>query len=94
MLISLSNYTQSKTTIPTFRLIAHLIENRYANVKASKIDQRLTAFYNEFNANYAAPILESHVNIILGKKTKFVGTKTLCYSIKLLCTAIKDEGTR
>ena len=77
------------------RFIAYLIENRYANVdKSREMDQKMVAFYNEFSTNYSWPILESHLAIVIGKKEKFVGTKTFCASLKLLCTAIKYKETR
>ena len=58
------------------------------------MDQKMATFCDEFSQAYAWPILESHLNIVMGKKTKFVGTKTFCSSLKVLCTAIKYAPTR
>ena len=54
----------------------------------------MRTFREEFQQHYAWPILESHLQIVMNKKVKFVGTKTLCSSLKLLCTAIKQEKAR
>lgn len=55
---------------------------------------KMRTFCEEFKEKYAWPILESHLKIVINKKSQFVGTKTLCSSLKLLCTAIKYEKTR
>jgi hypothetical protein len=36
----------------------------------------------EFEKNYSVPLLQSHLRIIQARKNKFVGTKTLCGSLK------------
>src|SRR5690349_9557823 len=51
-------------------------------------------FCEEFDNNYAAPIIQSHLNIALAKKTNFVGTKTLSAALKLLTIALKTQRTR
>jgi hypothetical protein len=63
-------------------------------VNTSKSDQATANFCAEFDKNYAWPILESHLNIALSKRSKFVGTKTLCASLKLLSSTIKVQRTR
>lgn len=49
---------------------------------------------DEFDQHYSLPILESHLKILLSKKTNFVGAKTLCSSIKLIQIALKCKKTR
>lgn len=51
-------------------------------------------FMAEFEQNYSIPLLESHLQIIQARKTKFVGNKTLCGSLKYLQVAMKGKQTR
>lgn len=51
-------------------------------------------FLNEFDNNYAMPIIQSHLNIALAKKTNFVGTRTLSSALKLLTISLKTQRTR
>jgi hypothetical protein len=71
-----------------------LFENRYGNVHTNSGSKQMEAFYYEFDANYAAPLLESHLKLVLSKRNCFVGTKTLCSSLKFVQIALKHKKTR
>jgi hypothetical protein len=63
-------------------------------VNRSKDDASSERFCKEFDCQYAWSILEAHLNIVMGRKSKFVGTKTICASLKLLCSTLKVQRTR
>jgi hypothetical protein len=63
-------------------------------VNRSKNDVSTENFCKEFDNQYAWPILESHLNVVFARKSRFVGTKAICASLKLLCSAIKVQRTR
>lgn len=71
-----------------------LFENRYGNTKVSTGKKKLEAFYDEFDRNYAAPLLEAHLKLVISKRNMFVGTKTLCSAMKFVHTALKHKNTR
>lgn len=52
------------------------------------------AFYYEFDRNYSAPLLESHIKLILSKRTNFVGTKTLVSALKFMQIALRCKRSR
>jgi hypothetical protein len=77
--------------IPTFNsYTAKLIENRYGTVSASQGDKVADNYCKEFEFNYAAPLIDSHLKILIDKKTNFVGTKTLCSALKFIQTSLKS----
>lgn len=95
MLRSPSNCFKSKILITNVnRYTAILIENRYGNVTKNTQKKEMVAFCEEFDNNYALPILQSHLNIVLAKKTNFVGTKTLSSALKLVTISLKTQRTR
>lgn len=66
------------------RYTAIYFENRYGNVQTQSGNKIQDAFFKEFEANYSPVLLKAHLDILLAKKTKFVGTKALCSAIKLI----------
>lgn len=66
------------------RYTATYFENRYGNVNSSSGNKVKDSFFTEFDRNYAAPLLESHMKLLLSKRTSFVGTKTLCSALKFI----------
>lgn len=44
--------------------------------------------------NHTNQILNSLLNVILAKRTNFVGTKTFCSALKVVQIAIKSKKTR
>jgi hypothetical protein len=92
---SLLNCFRSKILITNAnRYTAILIENRYGNVTKNTQKKEMIAFCQEFDQNYALPIIQSHLSIVLAKKTNFVGTKTLSSGLKLVTIALKTQRTR
>jgi len=62
----------------------------------STVDQKsdvTKAFGNYFMLNYSIPLLESHLPILLSRKTNFVGSKALNYAIKFISISIKRTNT-
>lgn len=57
-------------------------------------NRQLIAFCRYFEQHHLAQVLMSHLNIILSKRTQFVGTKTLCSALKTVQIAIKHSLTR
>lgn len=55
---------------------------------------QLRAFSEYFEQNHVAPVLQSHLAIILAKRTNFVGTKTLCGALKTVQIGLKFRPTR
>jgi hypothetical protein len=53
-------------------------------VKSSAGQNQSDVFFQEFDSTYASPILQSHLQIVLARASKFVGTKTLCSALKLV----------
>jgi hypothetical protein len=75
-----------------------LIENRYGtpgqqNTQNPQQAQNL-AFSKYFEQAHVGQVLQSHLNIILAKRQQFVGTKTLCMSLKSVQIGIKFQMTR
>lgn len=54
----------------------------------------MIAFCKEFDNNYAVPIIQSHLSIVMQKKTNYVGTKTLSSALKLITISLKTQRTR
>jgi len=50
-------------------------------------------FMENFSSTYSIPLLESHLQILLSRKTNFVGVKSLNYAIKFVAASIKRENT-
>lgn len=54
----------------------------------------LNAFTSYFEAHYVEQILSSHLQIIMDRRSKFVGTKTFCSALKTVQVGIKQTRTR
>ena len=54
----------------------------------------MNQFCSYFEQNHVAALLQSHLKIILAKRTSFVGTKTLCAALKAVQIALKFQATR
>lgn len=63
--------------------------------KPAHVEQKehITAFSKWFKENHSLPLLESHLQILLNKKTQFVGSKALSFAIKFLGAATKQKLT-
>ncbi len=49
----------------------------------------LNAFTGYFEAHHVESILRSHLQIIMDRRSKFVGTKTFCSALKTVQVGIK-----
>lgn len=90
--------SNKKTRRPIIRYTSLLIENRYGtpgqqNTQNPQQAQNL-AFCKYFEQAHVGQVLQSHLNIILAKRQQFVGTKTLCMSLKSVQIGIKFQITR
>lgn len=65
--------------------------SKYGNPKYS--DKKLEGFSKAFRQKYAVPLLESHLTILLRRKTNFVGSKSLNYAIKFVGQSTKMKQT-
>lgn len=70
----------------TYRLFS-----KYGNPKFS--DESLEEFSASFKAKYALPLLESHLQLVLKRKTHFVGSKALNFGIKYVSQSTKMPAT-
>ena len=66
----------------TARLFYRLFR-KYCNTKVS-FDGAATAYKQHFYENYAETLCETHLQILFKRKTNFVGSPTLSYSLRLL----------
>jgi hypothetical protein len=57
------------------------------------VDEKFEAFAKKFNTAFAVPLLESHLKIVLRRKTNYVGSKALNYAIKFCSQSTKLETT-
>lgn len=74
-----------------------MIENRYGtNQQAGATPQAVASnqFCRYFEANHVATVLQSHLAIIFAKRSRFVGTKTLCAALKTVQIGLKFQVTR
>jgi len=65
--------------------------SKYGNPKYA--DDKLADFSQGFREKYALPLLESHLTLVLRRKTNFVGNKALNYAIKYVGQATKMAAT-
>ena len=63
--------------------------------KPTHVEQKphITAFAKQFKENYSIGLLESHLQILMSRKTQFVGSKCLSFAIKFLGAATKQKNT-
>jgi len=72
--------------------MADTIAVRSGNTKSIRSGrEKQDRFRQEFDRNYAAPLCQTHINLIIRKKTQFVGVKTLNCSLRFLAKAINSK---
>ena len=81
-----------------FCVIRYIIDDS-ATTRAGKrtVDQNKQThsnFYKEFDQQFAAPLCNSHLQVLLSKKTQFVGTKTLNSSLRFVSMALNKIKMR
>jgi hypothetical protein len=63
-----------------------------SNIRANK--RSVDAFHTEFDQHYSAPLCQSHLKILVDRKTQFVGTKTLNSSLRFVAIALSKAKMR
>ena len=77
------------TAKTTYRMFMKYGDSKVVNQK----DKVALQFANYVMLNYSIPLLESHLPILLSRKSNFVGAKCLNYSIKFISQSIKRPNT-
>ena len=70
------------------------IASRSGNTRVKTNKRSLDSFFLEFDRDYATPLCNSHLKVLLSKKTQFVGTKTLNSSLRFVATALGKAKMR
>ena len=65
--------------------------SKYGNPKF--VDEKFADFSKKVLSTFAVPLLESHLQMVLRRKTHFVGSKTLNFAIKFVSQATKLPQT-
>lgn len=73
----------SKTTYRLF--------SKFGNPKY--VDEKFGNFSNKFRETFAIPLLESHLQIVIRRKTNYVGSKSLNFAIKYVQQSTKLPNT-
>lgn len=62
---------------------------KYGNPSIVEDKVLIKSFSNNFSLKYTIPLMESHLQQLLSRKTAFVGSKALSFSIKFLSNCTK-----
>ena len=62
---------------------------KYSKPKEVEQLTHITEFSKQFRENFSLPLLESHLQLLLNKRTQFIGSKALAFAIKFLGYATK-----
>ena len=54
----------------------------------------MDSFIAEFDAQYSAALCNSHLKVLLARKSEFVGTKTLNMALRFVATALGKAKMR
>jgi hypothetical protein len=66
---------------------------KYGNPKIVADDVLIKSFSNNFSFKYSLALLESHLQLLLSRKTNFVGSKALSFAIKFISNSTKQAQT-
>lgn len=66
---------------------------KYGNPALVEDKVLIKSFSNNFNLKYSIPLMESHLQQLLGRKTSFIGYKALSFSIKFVSLCTKQDST-
>lgn len=75
--------------ISDFSFVTYSFANRSAKANQIQSEAVLQAFHREFESQYAMPLTQAHTNLLLKRRTEFVGTKTLNSSLRFFAIAIR-----
>lgn len=73
--------------------LTYRIQIKYGNPTIVEDKPLIKSFSNNFSIKYSIPLLESHLQTLLSKKTGHVGSKALSFAIKFISNATKQQGT-
>ena len=76
------------------RYMVDSVANRSGNTRIKANQQSRDNFYREFDAQYSAVLCQSHLKVLLARKTQFVGTKTLNSALHFVATALGKAKMR
>lgn len=70
------------------------VANRSGNtrIQANKLSR--DSFFREFDSQYSSALCQSHLKILLARKSQFVGTKTLNSALRFVATALGKAKMR
>lgn len=66
---------------------------KYGNPEIVEDKEHIKAFSVNLNQKFVLPLMESHLQQLMSRKTNFVGSKALSFSIKVLSYCTKHENT-
>lgn len=70
------------------------VANRSGNTRIQTGKRSLDSFFLEFDSQYAASLCNSHLKVLLSRKTQFVGNKTLNSSLRFVAMALGKAKMR
>jgi hypothetical protein len=73
--------------------LSYRLFSKYGTSKELPHSNTENLFKNSFTLNLSPALLESHMQIVFRKKTHFVGSQSLIYSIKFLLMSIRIPVT-
>lgn len=73
--------------------LSYRLFSKYGTSKELPHNDTENLFKNSFTLNLAPNLLESHMQLVFKKKTHFVGSQSLIYSIKFMLVSIRIPVT-
>jgi len=73
--------------------ITYRIFVKYGNPSLVEDKVLTKTFSNSFSLKYSIPLLESHLQLVLSRKDKFVGSKCLNQALKFISASTKQSNT-
>lgn len=70
------------------------VANRSGNTRIQTGKRSLDSFFLEFDSQYAASLCNSHLKVLLSRKSQFVGNKTLNSSLRFVAMALGKAKMR
>lgn len=67
--------------------ITYRLFSKFGNV--SWVDDKFVDFSKRFKETFSVPLLESHLSLVLKRKTNFVGSKALNFALKYVQSSTK-----
>ena len=67
---------------------------RSGNVRVDPNRRSLGDFFREFDQQYAGALCQSHLKVLLARKSQFVGMKTLNCALRFVATSLNKAKMR